>query len=470
MLSNMLTAPILKLEKVMRNASGGDFQSDLEKLDIRTNDEIESLASSFKHMMVNLKERRIRLINEKNLLAALIDSSPDPTYFQDKEGNFLNCNSAFEKLVKTKKKKIIGVNNSSFLPDKVFESFIVNNRKAVETGKLSVNEISIDGEKIFETVTTPFYDSDGMIKGVIGVSRDISERVKTEKALRESEKRVRQIIENASDIIFSMDMDGRILEMSENWSRYMGYDISDIVGKDFYSFIYPDDRENVEKSLIEIAVKNEGISVDFRARSGNGLLKWYTCNSKLLRDEDNNPICIIGIARDITEKKKYFDKLQSEAELDPLTNVFNRRMLDYLLETEITKAENYKSVFTFIMIDLDFFKNVNDTYGHDKGDEVLKSCAEIFKNNTRQSDIIARYGGEEFVIIAPDTNPENGKMLAEKIRAVVEIYDFGLKDNLTASFGVSSYMDNDTPELLMKRADKALYSAKQEGRNRVETG
>ena len=467
-LSNMLTAPLLKLEESMRKASEGEYETDVKSLDIHTNDEISSLASSFTLMMENLKERRIRLNNEKTLLSTLIDSSPDPTYFQDTEGNYLNCNSAFEKLVKIRKKYLLGKHDSSFLPNEIIKSFIINNRKALETGKLSVNEISIADKKTFETVTTPFYSSNGRIQGVIGVSRDITERVKTEKALRKSENRFRQIIENASDIIFTTDLEGNILQIAEGWANHLGYDISEIIGKNVNSFVHKDDVEKIQEVYKNITETDDSISVDFRSLTGSGQERWYTSNSKLLRDEDNNPFTVIGIARDITEQKKYFDKLQSEAELDPLTKVFNRRMLDYFLEIETAKAFRYKNIFSVIMIDLDFFKNVNDTYGHDKGDEVLKNCAEIFRKNIRHSDIIARYGGEEFVILAPNTEPESGKLLAEKIRVVIERYDFGLNENLTASFGVSYYINNDSPDQVMKRADNALYLAKKRGRNRVD--
>ena len=468
-LSKKLTSPVLNLEQVMRKASEGDYENDIDKIDISTNDEIASLAESFNQMMVNLKERRIRLNNEKNLLATLIDSSPDPTYFQDTEGNYLNCNSSFEKLVKIRKKYLIGNNDSSFLPNEIIESFMENNRKTLDTGKLSVQEIYVGNEKIFETVTTPFYSSNGRIQGIIGVSRDISARVRSEKELRENEKRLRQIIENASDIIFTTDLDGNIMQIAESWANHLGYDISEIIGKNVDFFLHDDDKESVQEALNNITEADKGISVDFRSLTGRGVERWYTCNSKLLRDEDNNPFCIIGIARDITEQKKNFEKLRSEAELDALTDVFNRRMLDFFIESEIAKSVRYKSIFSVIMIDLDFFKKVNDNYGHDKGDDILRNCAEIFKKNIRHSDLIARYGGEEFIILAPNTDIENGKMLAEKIRTVIETFDFGLKENLTASFGVSSYIADDTPETVMKRADKALYSAKKQGRNRVVT-
>jgi diguanylate cyclase (GGDEF)-like protein len=119
------------------------------------------------------------------------------------------------------------------------------------------------------------------------------------------------------------------------------------------------------------------------------------------------------------------------------------------------------------MFDIDFFKHINDSFGHDVGDKVLKAVAKMVSENIRNTDIFARYGGEEFIIIAPETTKEDAKILAEKLRSLIRNLHFEEGINVTCSFGVASLEKHDTKETLLKRADEALYEAKKTGRNKV---
>ncbi len=155
---------------------------------------------------------------------------------------------------------------------------------------------------------------------------------------------------------------------------------------------------------------------------------------------------------------------------DPLTNMNNRRGLDYLLGAIIPSMIRNKKTMSAIAIDIDFFKKINDSYGHDGGDEVLKAFAQMLQTCPRASDLSSRLGGEEFVVILPDTSLEGALIVAEKIRDNAEQLRIPYDEKviqLTASFGVASQEDYLDTDALLKNADKALYQAKQEGRNRV---
>jgi len=154
---------------------------------------------------------------------------------------------------------------------------------------------------------------------------------------------------------------------------------------------------------------------------------------------------------------------------DNLTRLFNRNKLDEILELEYNRANRYQYSFGVILIDIDHFKNVNDTYGHQMGDTVLKEIAKILKIHTRKTDTVGRWGGEEFLIICSETDLEGILSLAEKIRQEIANFSFDLKEQKTASFGISIYKKNETIDNLLKRADNALYKAKENGRNRVES-
>jgi len=154
---------------------------------------------------------------------------------------------------------------------------------------------------------------------------------------------------------------------------------------------------------------------------------------------------------------------------DKLTGIYNRIMLDKTIDEEISKSKTSQIKFGIVLIDIDYFKDVNDTYGHQVGDTTLVTFANILKEHIRDVDLLGRWGGEEFVIVCGDSSLDAILSLSEKLRILVEEYDFPVIHTKTASFGVSSYTQNDTAESIIKRADEALYKAKEEGRNKVET-
>ncbi len=153
---------------------------------------------------------------------------------------------------------------------------------------------------------------------------------------------------------------------------------------------------------------------------------------------------------------------------DKLTNIYNRIKLDKTIFEQLNLAKRYKIEFGIMIIDVDYFKKVNDTYGHQVGDTTLIEVANILKTNIRESDTVGRWGGEEFVIICPHTNLEGIKILANIIREKIENHQFPVIGHKTASFGVTIYQDNDNLESIISRADEALYNAKNNGRNKVE--
>jgi diguanylate cyclase (GGDEF)-like protein len=169
---------------------------------------------------------------------------------------------------------------------------------------------------------------------------------------------------------------------------------------------------------------------------------------------------------------KFMEDIEKKAIYDGLTNCYNKRETEEFIKKFLFNYLRYKNdFFTVMILDLDYFKKINDTYGHLAGDYVLKEVAKIIKSLIRKSDICGRFGGEEFVILLPNTKLSGAMKLAERIRKAIEEYDFdfnGKKINVTVSIGITSVGINDSYESLIDRADEALYEAKQKGRNRVE--
>ena len=172
----------------------------------------------------------------------------------------------------------------------------------------------------------------------------------------------------------------------------------------------------------------------------------------------------IKISNELEENR---NRLEAIAITDPLTQLFNRRKFSEMLQFEIGRERRYKNGLFFMVCDIDKFKDINDEYGHIVGDEVLKMIAKLLKDSTRETDIVARWGGEEFVLLITNTDVSFAPIIANKLRKLIEITKFRNVGGVTASFGIAYYQENDDEESLFARADKALYQAKNNGRNCV---
>ena len=169
----------------------------------------------------------------------------------------------------------------------------------------------------------------------------------------------------------------------------------------------------------------------------------------------------------IKQQQVLHEEISRIAAEDDLTGLYNRRKINELIHDEIERSERYKKGFSIIIMDIDFFKRVNDRFGHLAGDQLLKMFSDIMRDTIRHTDTAGRWGGEEFVVLCPETKMDGAMALADKIRQRIESYIFNSFGKQTASFGVACYVDDDSVDSIISRADIALYDAKNSGRNRV---
>ncbi len=185
-----------------------------------------------------------------------------------------------------------------------------------------------------------------------------------------------------------------------------------------------------------------------------------------------NHITLEQVRRKLSEAHFALELKNKELEImasrDTLTGLHNRLYLEDLIFLELKKTERYGYPFSIILLDIDHFKQINDCYGHQTGDIVLKQLAGLLKKNSREADILFRFGGEEFLILCPNSNRQNVFSFAEKLRQKIEREPFPTVKHITASFGHTTHTTNDTIETLIERADTALYKAKESGRNQVQ--
>lgn len=306
-----------------------------------------------------------------------------------------------------------------------------------------------------------------MRQKVSTLEKSADELKKIEDDLLKKIARLQDFMDNANDLIQSITQDGRFLYVNRAWRETMGYSEEEISNLNIFNLIHPDCiphcmtlfKDIMEGKLIS------SIETVFVAKNGTNIILEGSINTKF---ENGKPVSTRGIFRNITERKKLEDALKIAATIDKLTDIYNRRKFEDILKQEIERAKRYKSPLSLLMLDLDHFKNINDTYGHQVGDYVLKTIADIVKNNIRTIDFFGRWGGEEFMILLPETILKNAGELAEKIRSLIENYIFENVKLVTISCGVTQFIKDDTFDSFIKRVDDALYHAKKQGRNKIE--
>ena len=317
---------------------------------------------------------------------------------------------------------------------------------------------------------------------MFGISTDISQ-------YKETEKKLNTILDNVPVYIYIKDLDQRFTYVNKMAQKLFDRPIEEIIGKSARDLIGESkskEYDYLDYQLLKTQKTVEGIE---KLSLDNKTFHYWTVKAPLF-DDEGNLTSLIGMSTDITEnielekgykeanralkdKIEEITKLQEtlweQATQDPLTQLFNRRYFNENSNKEIQKAERSKKPLALLLLDADYFKDVNDRFGHDIGDQVLIKLSKIMIGECRRTDIICRYGGEEFVILMPETNTNIAFDRAEKIRLRYqkEVSEF-LKTPSTISIGIAMWDKSlETLEEFTKAADKAMYQAKENGRNQV---
>ena len=326
------------------------------------------------------------------------------------------------------------------------------------------------------------YDSK---KFVIASVRDISEEEKIQKSLLNSEERFSKVFHNASIGIIVADFNGKILDMNKHLINLLEISITDVLNKNISNWNILGKNSNINhlKEELEKCEENKYQYEDEIETVKSKTVKNVRYNFSCFFFRSDDKKVLLGTMEDITEvvnAKKQLEiankNLFELVNLDGLTRIPNRRNFDRKIQEEWKRMKRQKKPISLLMIDIDKFKDYNDTYGHLEGDSVLKTVANIiYKSVKRPGDIAARFGGEEFVVLLPDTKIEGARFIAEKI--MKDLFDINLpnessdiSDRVTVSIGLNTVVpdENNSPYKMINLSDIALYRAKSKGRNRIE--
>jgi len=304
---------------------------------------------------------------------------------------------------------------------------------------------------------------------LLGEKKQVTGAVITfsDRSLLLAERRYRALIEATSDYVWRCDPDGAVIEIDRQWLQISGLDEADVLGWGWLDLYDPDERENYLEHRLDGIRKGKPFSSEYRLQGSDGGLYWFEERLVPVVDADGVIVEWVGIGRDITDKKSKEEELQAQAFRDPLTKAFNRRQLHVAIDEEIARSQRSEECFSLLLIDADHFKAINDQYGHESGDQVLKQLVDVLSGGIRRTDTLARWGGEEFTILLPGARCANALRVAESLKARVNQTPFDVSRPVTVSIGLAEYKNNETADALIRRADRALYKAKENGRNCV---
>ncbi|MBF0421712.1 MAG: diguanylate cyclase [Magnetococcales bacterium] len=278
-------------------------------------------------------------------------------------------------------------------------------------------------------------------------------------SLEQERDKLNTILLGAQEGIVSTDASGAVALVNPSAEALLGKSRQQIVDGGFLNLL--DDPEFLSSST-----RLAGIDTPSTVVYNEKILNIQVAS---IHNIQGGLIGTMALLRDVTAEKELEDKLRNLSYTDPLTNLFNRRRMDELLQNEYNRATRYKNSFGFMLIDVDHFKRFNDEYGHDQGDRVLVSLAKTMRDHFRSVDYCCRYGGEEFAVILPNTQAQQVFEAAERLRQKVARMNVdGLQ--VTISIGISNFIHGRSLEQLVKSADNALYQVKQHGRNGVVLG
>ncbi len=292
---------------------------------------------------------------------------------------------------------------------------------------------------------------------------------KTEEALKVSEKRFKTIIENSSDIILILDINGTFHYTSNSLNRDFGYSHEQLIGKSFFDFIHEEDKEKTAHSYSKMFQHRDAShSVEFRFKKSDGTWRYLESIGRSILDDSGNSICVIN-SRDITERIKFEQELKRLSLIDELTELHNRRGFLTLIHQQIKQAMRSKEEIYLLFADVDKLKWINDLYGHNHGDNILKSAAKALKSTFRDVDIIARLGGDEFAVVLVQAKESGMEIIKNRLQERINVCNVtsDLPYKLSMSVGVVCFNPNnpESVEELLARADKLMYEQKKGKKN-----
>ena len=429
--------------------------------------ELETLAS----------QRAADIKVAKDQLKALLDTIPDLVWLKDVNGVFLFCNSQLERYFDAPEADIIGHTDYDFIDRGVADTFRENDRKAMEADQPRANEewltFARDGYRgLFETLKAPMRGSDGKLIGILGIARDVTARYRVEKIAKVTKTRLSIALQATQIAIWDWDLKRDRWYASREYYTTLGYPPEFKRGdRDVWlERVHPEDRARV-RTTIERA--RTGVpqlyEYEARLRHADGTYHWMSVRGKTVeRDRQGVATRMVGVRIDITDQRNAEERIKRLAHYDTLTELPNRALLNELMPKAIALAQSQQESLAMLVLDIDKFRNFNDTFGQTIGDDLLVKVAKRIKEVAPEEDSVARVGADTFVIVLPRAGAtlatHTAQRLLDALATPIRIRELELV--VTPSIGIALYPAHGSDfDTLLKCADTAMHRAKHHGRN-----
>jgi diguanylate cyclase (GGDEF)-like protein/PAS domain S-box-containing protein len=318
---------------------------------------------------------------------------------------------------------------------------------------------------------TPLHDSHGTLSGVVATFADETETLHDRDELARAAQLISTAFEDAPGGMALVALDGTLLKVNRSLCELTGYSEEELLARTFQDITHPDDLD-ADLALVQrlLAGEIERYAMEKRYFAANGELIWVNLHCSLVRASDGSPEHFISQIEDVTERKRLQKTLEHLADHDPLTGLWNRRRFEEELQRQTARCKRYGEQAALLVLDLDDFKQVNDTLGHRAGDDLLRAASDAMTRRLRNTDSLARIGGDEFAVLLTKVSEDQAHVLAGDIAEVIlrnPIEVNGREVAATASIGVA-FLDRSVAshESVLMAADAAMYRAKPAGRDR----
>ena len=420
------------------------------------------------------KKKEIAVIESRNLLETIINTAPVRIFWKDKESRYLGCNQAFASDTGLAfPNDILGKDDYQLTWKEQADSYRNDDRQVINSGipKLSYEELQTTPDKKtiwLRTSKVPLRDATRGIIGVLGIYQDITEQKQND----DNMQLAATIYKSSSEAIMVTDKNNQIMAINPAFTRITGYELADVAGKNPRIFQSGRHNKSFYKKMWQDLLREghwQGEIWD-RNKCGSIHAKWL--NISIIRYKDGSIYCYVAQFSDITEKKQKDELILTQANYDQLTGLPNRNLFKDRLDKEIKKSHRDGLSLSLLFLDLDHFKDINDTLGHDKGDELLEEVALRLLSCVRETDTVARIGGDEFAIILPDIDNKLrietiAQHIIQELSKAFKLDEHKIEHHISTSVGIALYPEDGTDlKSLMKHVDQAMYAAKLNGRNR----
>lgn len=394
----------------------------------------------------------------------IVASSPDLIALIDRDHHFQMVNDAYLKAFDKERRFLIGTHIKQMVGDAIYNEFTQPLLERAFSGEHVQVDRWIDCaggiRRFFNASYHPLRSQDLQPKFVVINASDITK-------LKTAETDRQRIFELSLDMLSISTMEGHFIETNPAWTRTLGWTKEELRNKVWLDLVVAEDLDNSTEVAARLNRGESVVGFENRCRCKDGSFKWLAWSSY----PDPEKKRIFSTVRDGTARKRMEEELLLLATTDSLTGASNRRHFIDRATSELTRVKRYGSGIAVLMLDIDHFKEVNDTYGHSVGDEALKRLVGCCHQELRETDIFGRYGGEEFAVVLVDTDKENALLVCRRLlKAIVrlKIRAGSSTVKITVSLGMTMHQaDDNSIDALLKRADDALYQAKNQGRNQI---